>query len=125
MQEYDFDYYKGLDLKYPNKPMKPKLDAKHTAFQALVYSQALEEYEREYNAYEEDLSLYRAQLSDRQVKLIEELKYDYDLSDAQVYVLWGFAYERSHSGGLEEVVSAFNSLHEIVSKYETASKKKD
>ena len=120
---YDFDYYSGSDIRYPEKPVKPRLERNPTAIEARAFADALEEYEREFKAYQEDKSFYQSQASSRKTEFKDKLKKDYDLSDEEFDVIWSEAYDRGHSGGLSEVYSYFDSLYDFVHKYMDANKK--
>jgi hypothetical protein len=114
---YDFDYYSGRHLKYPAKPTKPTLGRSPSAIEARAYADALEYYDRELDGYKEDKSYYHSQMSSLCREFEEKLRSDYAMSEGEFEVIWSEAYERGHSGGLEEVVSHFDSLYEFVKKY--------
>lgn len=120
---YDFDYYSGSDIRYPEKPVKPRLERNPTALDARAFADAMEEYEREFKAYQEDKSFYQSQASSRKTEFKDKLKKDYDLSDEEFDVIWSEAWDRGHSGGLSEVYSYFDSLYDFVHKYMDANKK--
>lgn len=121
---YDFDYFSGTDIKSPVKPIKPTLGRNPTAIDARAFADALEEYEREFRSYEEDKSYYQHQMSDRRREFEDNLKKDYGLDDDEFAVIWSEAYDRGHSGGLQEVYSEFDRLFDFVVKYAETVKKK-
>jgi len=121
---YDFDYFAGRHLKFPKKPTKPTLERNPSAIEARAFADALEEYEREMKSYEEDKCFYQSELTSLQREFRDKLKSDYSLTDAEFVVLWSEAYDRNHSGGLEEMANAFDSLYDFVLKYMDAAKQK-
>lgn len=114
---YDFEYYSGKMLRMPNRPVKPRLDRNPNAIEARAYADALEVYEREMKAYDENLSWYRSEAASLLTKFQNELKEDYSLSSAEFHVIWSEAYDRAHSGGLQEVYYEFERLYDFASKY--------
>jgi hypothetical protein len=118
---YDFDYYSGNHLKYPTKPIKPTISRNPSALVARAWAEALEEYERELEKFEEDRSYYTSENSRLLKEFTEKLQKDYEISDAQFRVLWNEAYDRGHSAGLEEVFSYFDTLYNLVTSYMSVS----
>jgi DNA repair ATPase RecN len=114
---YDFEYYSGKMLRMPNRPVKPRLDRNPTAIEARAFADALEEYEREMKAYNENLSWYRSEAASLLTKFQDKLKEDYSLGSAEFDVIWSEAYDHSHSGGLQEVYYEFERLYEFAIKY--------
>ena len=45
---YDFDYYSGSDIRYPEKPVKPRLERNPTAIEARAFADALEGVDGEF-----------------------------------------------------------------------------
>jgi hypothetical protein len=122
---YDFDYYRGTDLRAPSKPVKPTLGRNPSAIEARAFADALEEYEREFRAYEEDRSFYQHSVNARAREFEGKLKKDYGLDDDEFDAIWSEAYTRGHSGGFSEIYSEFDSLFDFALKYaEIVSKKK-
>jgi hypothetical protein len=114
---YDFEYYSGQMLRAPTKPSKPGLSRNPTAIEARAFADALEEYEREMKAYNENLSWYRSEAASLLTKFQDKLKEDYSLGSAEFDVIWSEAYDHSHSGGLQEVYYEFERLYEFAIKY--------
>lgn len=114
---YDFDYYRGTDLRAPSKPVKPTLGRNPNAIEARAFADALEEYEREFRAYEEDRSFYQRSVNVRAREFEDKLKKDYGLDDDEFAVIWSEAYNRGHSGGFSEIYSEFDSLFDFALKY--------
>jgi hypothetical protein len=114
---YDYDYFRDEDLLYPNKPHKPVLGRNPSAIDARAYADAMEEYERELEAYKEDRNWYDSQMRHRQQELMDRLRDDHDVSEAQFDLLWNKAWEDGHSEGLQSVVFRFEELYEIASKF--------
>jgi len=74
---YDFQYYSGQMLRMPTKPSKPglsRMSRNPTAIEARAYADALEEYEREMKAYNENLSWYRSEAASLLTKFQDKLK---------------------------------------------------
>jgi hypothetical protein len=114
---YDFDHYSGRHLKYPTKPTKPTLERNPSSIEARAFADALEEYERKCRSYEEDKSYYQFQMAVLHREFADKLKADYGMGDAEFDTIWGEAYDRGHSGGLEEVFNEFDRLYDFVNKY--------
>lgn len=114
---YDFEYYSGKHLKYPKKPSKPSINHNPSSIEARAFADALEEYEREFRCYEEDTQYYRSQMSELHREFRYKLKADYGMCNAEFDVIWDEAYDRAHSGGLEEVFGEFNRLYDFANKY--------
>lgn len=122
---YDFDYYRGTDLIVPVKPVKPTLGRNPSALEARAFADALEEYEREFRAYEENRGYYQHTVNARAREFEDKLKKDYGLNDDEFAVIWSEAYDRGHSGGFHEIYSEFDSLYDFALKYvEIVNKKK-
>lgn len=117
MNKYDYAYYEGADLLNALKPIKPSLGRNPTSVEALAYAEALADYERELESYKENIAYYTAQKNNRMKELQETIKADYDISDAQFFVLWAPAYENGHSAGLNEVVNCFDEYYEMASAF--------
>lgn len=119
---YDFDYYSGSHLKVPVKLTKPTLGRNPTAIDARAFADALEEYEREYKAYKENMTFYELSRS----SLIEEFKLklinDYELSQIGFDVIWGNANDYSGFGGLKDIFNEFERLSDLIEKYNNVVK---
>lgn len=120
---YDFDFYSGAHLHTPIKPSKPTISRNPSSIEARAFADALEEYEREFKGYEEDKRWYQSERSRLDRELRDKLKKDYGLSDEEFDVLWSDAYDRGHSGGIQEVYGYFDSLYDFVLKYISVAKK--
>lgn len=119
---YDFDYYSGNDLRYPTKPIKPRLDKNHTPAAARSYADDLEQYEKDIENYNDDLSYYRSQKADRLKELQDRLRDDYDITQAQFNVLWHHAWEHGHSAVLSEVYGYFEDFYDMASEFAALEK---
>ena len=119
---YDFDYYSGTDLHYPIKPIKPSLGRNPNSFEARAYADALEDYERLLEGYQEDKSYYNVQLNLRVAELKNYLIDDYGITQAQMNVLWSRAWDDGHSAGLSEVVSYFDKFYSMASEFAALQK---
>jgi hypothetical protein len=116
---YDFEYYSGQMLRVPTKPSKPGLSRNPTAIEARAFADALEEYEREMKAYNENLSWYRSEAASLLTKFQDKLKEDYCLGSSEFDVIWSEAYDRAHvdARGLQEVYYKFERFYEFANKY--------
>ncbi len=121
---YDFDYYRGTDLRVPTKPVKPTLGRNPSAIEARAFADALEEYEREFRSYEDDRSYYQSMVNARAREFEDKLQKDYALDDDEFAAIWSEAYSRGHSGGFREVWQEFDSLYDFALKYAEIVKKK-
>ena len=119
---YDFDYYSGADLRYPTKPTEPSLGLNPKSFEARAYADALEDYERQLEGYQEDKSYYDGQLNLRLVELKNYLIDDYGITEAQMNVLWSRAWDDGHSAGLSEVFSYFDRFYSMASEFAALQK---
>ena len=115
--DYDLDYYGGRDLQYPKTPVKPRLDPKADSTTAMTYAQALAVYESAMISYREQRDEYTRSINGRYYELKTRLRDDHDITDAQMHLLWGKAYEDGHSEGLHRVVALFEELYEIASQF--------
>ena len=119
---YDFDYYAGRDLLYPNKPTKPKLEKNHTPAAARSYADDLEQYEKEIENYKDDLNYYNDQHNLRLKEFQDQLRDDFGLTQAQFNVIWHHAWDRGHSSGLQEVYHYFTTFYDMASEFAALEK---
>ncbi len=115
--DYDFDYYGGKDLHYPNKPTKPRLSAAPTAAQARAYADELEAYEIKLKQYRDCYEDYTRSLNGRLFELKTRLRDEYDITEAQMHLLWSRAWEDGHDEGLRRVVEIFDDLYDLVTQF--------
>jgi len=115
--EYDFDYYGGKDLNYPNKPTKPRLGATPTAAAARDYADELEAYEIKLKQYRDCYEDYTRSLNGRLFELKTRLRDHYDITDDQMHLLWARAWEDDHDEGLHRVVEIFDELYILASQF--------
>lgn len=118
---YDFGYYSGEHLSVPQKPVKPRLERNPTSIEARAYADALEEYESALSSYNEDYAWYLSEKASLLIKFQDNLRTDYDLSEAAFNVIWSEAWNRGHSGGLHEVYHEFDELFEFLNKWDKVS----
>ncbi len=114
---YDFYYHSGKDLIYPAKPTKPTLGRNPDAIEARAWADAMEEYEREMKGYTEARDEYTRSINGRLFELKTRLRDDYDITEAQMHLLWARAWEDGHAEGLHRVVGIFDELYDIASKF--------
>lgn len=119
---YDFDYFSGNDLRYPDKPAKPRLNKNPTPMSVREYADDLEQYEKDIENYNDDLSYYRNQKAARLNKFKNRLRDDYDITQAQFDVLWHHAWEHGHSAGLSEVDHYFDDFYDMASAFAALEK---
>ena len=119
---YDFEYYSGVMLRMPEKPVKPRLEHNPSSIEARAYADALEEYEHEMKAYNENLGWYRSEKAALLIKFKDNLRTDYDLEVAAFDVIWSEAWDRGHSGGLREVYYEFDRLFEFLVELKVTKK---
>ncbi len=118
---YDFEYYSGKHLRYPSKPSKPTISRNPSAIEARAWADALEDYEREIETYNEELSWCRSESSRLQTEFMDKLKKDCGLSDKAFDLIWDKAWERGHSAGLQEVYQEFDDLFGFLIKWSKVS----
>ena len=119
----DFDYYGGRDLTAPKMPRKPvRLGLNPTVSQARAYADALEIWEAEMASYREERAAYSDQMNSRLRELEIKLRDEYDITEAQLFVLWNKAYDLGHSEGLNRVVDIFDELYEVASEFAALEK---
>lgn len=118
---YDFDYYSGVHLSIPQKPVKPTIGRNPSAVEARAWAEALEEYESALASYNEDLGWYRSEKNALLIKFQDNLRTDYDLEVAAFDVIWSEAWNRGHSAGLCEVYYEFDRLFEFLDKWKKVS----
>jgi len=115
--DYDLKYYDGSDLVYPKTPVKPRLDPKADSDAAMTYARALAVYEKEMETYRELAQEYSRLGGQRLQELQDRLRDDYDITEAQMHLLWARAWEDGHAEGLHRVVVIFDDLYEIASQF--------
>ena len=120
--DYDFYYFAGQDLIYPDKPTKPTLGHNPDAIEARAWADAMEEYEREMKGYAEARDEYTRSINGRLFELKTRLRDDYDITESQMHLLWARAWEDGHSEGLHRVVGIFDELYEIASQFAALEK---
>jgi hypothetical protein len=120
--DLDFDYYGGKDLHYPNKPTKPRMGTAPTAAEARAYADALEAYEVKLAEYRDRYDDYTRSINGRLFELKTRLRDDYDITDAQMHLLWAKAWEDGHSEGLARVADIFDELYELASQFAALEK---
>ena len=113
----DFDYYGGKDLHYPNKPTKPRLSSVPTAAQARAYADELEAYEIKLKQYRDCCEDYTRSLNGRLFELKTRLRDEYDITEAQMHLLWARAWEDGHAEGLHLVADIFDELYDLASQF--------
>lgn len=119
---YDFDYYSGSDLIYPQKPYKPSLSLNPSAAEARAYANDLEVYEKKLETYKSDRDWYSQQQNNRLLELQAKLRDEYGITEAQMFILWARAWEDGHSEGVQRVVGIFDELYSVASQFASLEK---
>lgn len=114
---YDFQYYSGRHLTYPARPKRPPTPTITTADELHKLADQYEVYEKELQVFNEKVKEYSVETGKLLTEFQEKLKEDYGLCDSEFAVLWDEAYEKGHSGGIQEVYHAFDNLYYFVKKY--------
>lgn len=115
--DYDFDYFSGADLCYPSKPKKPTLGANPHPDDARKYADAMEAYDVKMAEHKLRYEEYTRNINGRFFELKTRLRDDYDITEAQMHLLWGKAYEDGHSEGLHRVVAIFDELYDLAAQF--------
>ena len=119
----DFDYFGGRDLIAPKGPRKPvRLGLNPTVAQARAYADALEIYEAEMVSYQSERAAYNDRMNSRLGELQILLRSEYDITEAQMFILWNSAWRDGHSEGLNRVVDIFDELYEVASEFAALEK---
>ena len=119
---YDFDYYSGADLVYPQKPSKPFLSRNPSASEAREYADDLEYYETAMEEYKSDRDWYSTQQNNRLLELQAKLRDEYDITEAQMFILWARAWEDGHAEGVQRVVGIFDEYYDLASEFAALEK---
>jgi hypothetical protein len=107
---------------YPVKPNMPKLSSKATPQEVRLYADQLEAYEAEMVRYKDEFAWYKNKFDARLNELKTRLRDEYDITDAQFFILWNKAYDDGHSEGLQRVVGIFEELYELASEFAALEK---
>jgi hypothetical protein len=67
--------------------------------------------------YTEARDEYTRRINGRLFELKTRLRDDYDITEAQMHLLWTRAWEDGHSEGLRRAVAIFDELYDIASKF--------
>jgi len=108
---------KEFEPPYPQRPSKPMLNSKHSTEDVLEYAKLLEGYEKEFEQYKFNKSLYDDEMSQLNSLKEEFIKdyvdfYKYVPQDKQAKV-WNKAWEDGHSNGYYSVYYQLDSLVEL------------
>lgn len=114
---YDFDYFSGRDLHCPVKPKRPVLGPNPHPDDARAWADAMEAYEPKMAEYKLRYEEYTRSINGRYYELKTRLRDDHVITDAQMHLLWGKAYEDGHSEGLHRVVALFEELYDLATKF--------
>lgn len=120
--DYDFDYYSGADLLYPLEPSKPSLSRNHSVAEAREYADDLEYYETAMTEYKSDRDWHSEQQNNRLLELQTKLRDEYDITEAQMFILWNKAWVEGHSEGIRCVVALFDEYYDLASEFAALEK---
>lgn len=102
---------KFKSLKYPKRLSKPGMPSNNTSASMREYADKLEQYEVDFAKYNEDVAKYNEEQNVIYADFKEKLFNLYDgFSKKQLDIIYGKAYEDSHSEGIYSVASTFNEL---------------
>lgn len=122
----DWDWYSGKDIEFNRaKPVKPCFLKNHTSAQARKFADALEVYEKEFAEYQDAYKEYRDQLSERYSAFKPDLFKEAQSSivNKDVFsIVYDASYDRSHSGGFQEVYNEFYERVDFIEKVMQAMK---
>lgn len=113
-------YYEGRDLSYPARPAKPRLMKPDDATAVRAYADELDAYNVATITANAARATYNDLMKGRSDELMADLATEYGLSPAKVSVLYSKAYSDYHSGGLGEVINAFDDLVDLVNEFNSA-----
>ena len=107
----------GFEPPYPQRPSIPMLNSKHSTEEVLEYAKKLENYDKEFEQWKFNKSLYDTEISKINSLKEEFIKnyvgfYEYVPKDKQDKV-WRKAWEDGHSYGYYEVYLHLDSLVEL------------
>lgn len=106
--------YKNQDV-YPSRPNNPVLAKDATASDHRAYADELGKYEASLETYKQAQAAYNTRTGMLKAELQADLEAYYEMSgNPKAGLLYWKAYERGHSGGMEEVANAYNDLVELV-----------
>ena len=117
-----YDWYKGVDIQMPRRPLQPCLPPNHTAKDALIYADALHDYELAMEEYQSARNIYQTNINARYDQWREDLRTKFGLCQAEFDIIMEETYYRGHHADLEEVAAIFESLCLFVHKYITCMK---
>lgn len=113
----DFNYYDGRDLmdkypEYPSKPIRPKESKPNELRQ---YADALEQYDKDKQEYENQVKPLRDEASERYDEFKRDLFDEYGVTDnPKRDKCYAIAYEYGHSSGCGEIHSYFCNIVELI-----------
>ncbi len=106
--------YKNQDV-YPDCPKKPVLAKNATPAEHRTYADELEKYEALLASYKQACAAYNTRTSELEAEFQTDLEAYYEMSGhPKSGLLYWKAYERGHSGGMEEVANVYSDLVELV-----------
>lgn len=115
---YNFYEIEGGHLQRPQLPLKPSQpDKEFNSTNVMAWGVELAQYETAMQGYLEADKKYRAELGRLMNQFEQQLQKDFDLAPHVFDMLWAEAYDRGHSGGVEDVYAHFVELHRLCEAY--------
>jgi len=114
---YDFDYFGGKDISYPERFRKPIINSNPSVQDALNFAKELDIYHSKNEKRKLALDNYHNATKQRLEEFKTKLRDDYDLNQKQFDVIWGEAWESGHSYGLSEVYYYFDKFYDMATKF--------
>ena len=100
---------------YPERPRKPVLSKDATPAQIRAYADALEAYDSQLVEYRALVAAWNAHSVALEGEFRRDLEITYDMvGHPKADLLYDKAYEKGHSGGMQEVANYYSDLVELV-----------
>ena len=100
---------------FPSRPRKPTLAKDATPAQIRVYADQLEVYDEAIKEHLRVVAAYHARSAELEAQFRDDLEHYYGMKGhPKADLLYGKAYDRGHSGGMEEVANHYSDLVELV-----------
>lgn len=115
MTNYDNFRKKVNALVYPDKPRRPGLAGKLSA-DFIAYGKALEEYEKEFNSYQEQVKEIRSLERQYFVESQESILDDNSISREKFDVLWSYLVQE-HGVSLSSMDESIYDLIRVIDKF--------
>jgi hypothetical protein len=87
-----------------------------------AYADELEVDQAKMVDYYEHVAFYIQTMTSRELELKTKLRDGYDITEAQMFILWNKAWQNGHSEGFRRVVEIFDDLYELASEFAALEK---